>query len=387
MRILMLHNRYLHIGGEEQCSAAEVKLLRAYGHEVEFIEEDNRRVAQLGNLRTAVRTIWSAESYRTISGKLQSGNFDVMHVHNFFPLWSPSIYYAAARHRVPVFQTLHNYRLMCVNAMLFRSQQVCEDCMGLFMPWHGIQHKCYRNSYAASAVLASMVSAHKLAGTWEKRVSTYIAVSEFARQKYVAGGFPAEKIVVKPNFLHPSPEVGGGGGGYALFAGRLSAEKGIAAMLEAWKTAENPLPLKIVGDGELRPMVEDAARASSLIDYVGLKPLPEVLELMGKAECFIFPSEWNETMGRTIMEAFAVGTPVVASKTGLSASMVTPGQTGFHFAPGNVAELRERVEWCTRNLDQLRALRTHCRTAFESQYTGYANIEMLLAIYRAQLRS
>ena len=382
MKVLMLHNRYLVPGGEDQCSVAEAALLRDHGHEVELLEEDNRRVEQLGSTRTAVRTVWSQESDRRINERLRSGRFDILHVQNFFPLWSPSVYYAASRNNVPVVQTLHNYRLMCANALFFRDQHLCQECLGRFMPWHGVVHACYRNSRPASAVVASMVGAHKLAGTWRKRVATYIAVSEFARGIYIAGGLPAEKIVVKPNFIHPSPEPGAGGGGYALFVGRLSTEKGVATMLEAWKGAHDAIPLKIVGEGPLAELVIATARECRGIEYLGAKLLPEVLDLMRNAEFLIFPSEWYETMGRTIMEAFAVGTPVVATRIGPPASMVVPGETGFHFAPGSIAELRERVEWCSRNLDQMRAMRGKARQAFEASYTGDANAGMLLGIYR-----
>jgi len=385
MKILMLHNRYLIPGGEDQCSVAEAALLRDHGHKVELLEEDNRRVEQLGHARTAFRTVWSRESYRRIDELLRSGNFDILHVQNFFPLWSPSVYYAASRNHVPVVQTLHNYRLMCANALLFRDQHLCQECLGRFMPWHGVVHACYRNSRAASAVVASMVGAHKLAGTWRKRVATYIAVSEFAREIYVAGGLPAEKIAVKPNFIHPSPEPGAGGGGYALYVGRLNVEKGVATMLEAWKSAHEAIPLKIVGEGPLADLVITAARKCRRIEYLGAKLLPEVLDLMRSAEFLVFPSEWYETMGRTIMEAFAVGTPVVAARIGPPATMVVSGETGFHFTPGSVAELRERAEWCSRNLDHLRAMRGKARQAFDACYTGAANAGMLLAIYgRAQ---
>jgi len=124
MKILMLHNRYLVPGGEDQSSEAEVALLREHGHEVEFLQEDNRRVEQLGKARTALRTVWSKESYRRINDKLRGANFDILHVQNFFPLWSPAVYYAASRNGVPVVQTLRNYRLMCVNSLFFRDQHV-----------------------------------------------------------------------------------------------------------------------------------------------------------------------------------------------------------------------------------------------------------------------
>jgi glycosyltransferase involved in cell wall biosynthesis len=381
MKILMLHNRYLIPGGEDQCSIAEAALLRDHGHEVQLVEEDNRRVEQLGHARTALRTVWSQESYRQIDELLRAGGFDILHVQNFFPLWSPSVYYAASRNHVPVVQTLHNYRLMCANALLFRDQHLCQECLGRFMPWHGVLHACYRNSRTASAVVASMVGAHKLAGTWRKRVARYIAVSEFARDIYITGGLPPEKIVVKPNFIHPSPVPGGGGGGYALYVGRLSTEKGVATMLEAWESAHDPVPLKIVGEGPLAELVIAAARESHGIQYLGAKPLSEVLDLMRSAEFLVFPSEWYETMGRTIMEAFAVGTPVVAAKIGPPATMVVAGETGFHFTPGSVAELREWMERSSLHLAQLRAMRSKARQAFEASYTGAANVELLLAIY------
>ena len=381
MRVLMLHNRYLIPGGEDQCSIAEAALLRDHGHEVELLEEDNRRIEQLGQARTAMRTVWSRESYRRIDELLQARAFDILHVQNFFPLWSPSVYYAASRNRVPVVQTLHNYRLMCVNSLFFRDQHICQECLGRFLPWHGVLHACYRNSRAASAVVAGMVGAHKLAGTWRERVAAYIAVSEFAREIYVGGGLPAEKITVKPNFIHPSPSPGNGGGGYALYVGRLSQEKGIATMLNAWEAAHEAIPLRIVGEGSLAALVTATARQCNNVEYLGARSLPDVLDLMRSAEFLVFPSEWYETMGRTIMEAFAVGTPVVATSIGPPATMVVSGETGFHFTPGSVAELRERVEWCSQNVDQLRTMRPKARQAFEDRYTGAANARMLLAIY------
>ncbi|HZD95214.1 MAG TPA: glycosyltransferase [Candidatus Sulfotelmatobacter sp.] len=378
----MLHNKYMLPGGEDQSSAAETALLRDYGHEVELLEEDNRRIEKLGKVRTALRTIWSSESYHRIYKKLRNGNFDILHVQNFFPLLSPATYYAAARCGIPVVQTLHNYRLMCVNALFFRNQRICEECSGGLLPWRGIVHACYRDSRAASATVAGMIGVHKMAGTWQNRVAVYIAVSEFTREKYVAGGFPPEKIVVKPNFLHPAPAPGNGGGGYALYVGRLSPEKGVVTMVTAWKNTRSSIPLKIVGEGPLTGYVKESAQSCKTIQYLGPKPLAEVFDLMRGAEFLVFPSEWYETMGRTIMEAFAVGTPVLTSSIGPPACIVVPGETGFHFQPGSATELRDKAEWCSRYLEQVRSLRASARRAFEAKYTGAANAEMLVSIYR-----
>jgi glycosyltransferase involved in cell wall biosynthesis len=382
MKILMLHNRYLVPGGEDQSTAAEAALLTEHGCQVELLEEDNRRIESLGRVRTAAKTLWSSESFQRIRARLQQGGFDVVHVQNFFPLWSPSVYYAASRCGVPVVQTLRNYRLLCVNAYLFRDNHVCEDCLGRVVPWSGIRHACYRESRVGSAVLASMIGLHRFMGTWNTKVQTYIALTDFARDKYIAGGLPAEKIVVKPNFVHPSPLPGPGGGGYALFAGRLSPEKGISTMLEAWKSAGNAMTLKIVGDGPCAEQVKAAAAAFPAVEWLGRRSPEEVRDLMQRAEFLVFPSEWYEGMPRTIIEAFAVGTPVIASNIGAGASMVSDGETGFHFPPADVAALRRRVEWCHENLPALRLLRDAARKTFVARYAGPANAELLLAIYR-----
>ncbi|HZU31135.1 MAG TPA: glycosyltransferase [Candidatus Angelobacter sp.] len=387
MKILMLHNRYLIPGGEDQSTAAEVALLRQQGCEVELLEENNERIRSLGNVRTALRTIWSSESFRRIHDKLQTGKFDILHVQNFFPLWSPSVYYAASKCGVPVVQTLRNYRLMCVNATFFRNGHACEQCLGKAFSWSGILHGCYRDNRAGSAVVAGMSGLHRMAGTWRKKVHVYVALTEFARGKYIAGGLPEEKIVVKPNFVYPSPVPGVGQGGYALFVGRLSAEKGISTLLEAWKTAADPLPLKIAGEGPCSDFVEAAAQECSAITYLGRQSPKQVMQLMQAAECLIFPSEWYEGMPRTVIESFAAGTPVVASNIGATATMVMPGETGFHFPPGDTNELRSLVERCSRNLDLLRALRGNARRTFEAQYTGSANAEMLLEIYQRAQRT
>lgn len=388
MNILMLHNRYLVPGGEDQSAASEAALLSEYGHHVELLEQDNRHVEELGKARTAMRTLWSRESFNQVQDKLRTGTFDIVHVQNFFPLWSPSVYYAAFERGVPVVQTLRNYRLICSNSLLFRDDKVCEDCLGRFVPWPGIFHACYRNSTAGSAVVAAMIGVHKVAGTWQKRVNTYIALTDFSRQKYIAGGLPAEKIVLKPEFVHPLPPQGGGGGGYALFVGRLSPEKGISTLLEAWRTAADPLPLKIAGGGPLQQSVIAAAQESQgKIEYLGQSSPQRTLELMRSAEFLVVPSACYEAMPRTVIESFGAGTPVVASNLGATATMISNGKTGFLVAAGDIGKLRDRIQWCSQNVANLRALRGNARAAFEAQYTGEANIRELTRIYSQAIES
>lgn len=381
MRILAVHNRYQIRGGEDECYEAEVKLLREAGHCVETYEENNDRAAKLNTLDAATKTIWSREAYKTTIDRLSAQYFDVVHVQNFFPLISPSIYYAAKAKRVPVVQTLHNYRLLCPNALFFRDGQVCEDCMGKPIPYPGLIHRCYRNSSAASAGVMTMLSVHRALKTWTETVDLYIALTEFARQKFISGGLPAEKIVIKPNFVDPDPGIGEGKGGYALYVGRLSTEKGLDTLLAAWEQLDVPLPLKIVGDGPLADEVIAATQKQPHIEWLGRKSMAEVHSLMGEAMFLVFPSKWYETFGRVAIESFAKGTPVVAANIGAIAELVTSGRTGLHFQPSNPKDLAAKVGWLLAHPAELVQMRHEARAEFLAKYTAEQNYQRFIEIY------
>ena len=382
MRILAIHNRYQIRGGEDECYEAEVSLLREMGHQVEVYEASNDRVAKLGKLRLAADTVWSQEAYRDVEHQLQKQRPDVVHVQNFFPLISPSVYYAAKSQGVPVVQTLHNYRLLCPNALFFRDGKVCEDCLGQIIPYPGVMHGCYRENKLASAGVATMLSVHSAMNTWTKMVDLYITLTEFARQKFIAGGIPAEKIVVKPNFVRPEPEPGNGSGGYALFVGRLSVEKGLDTLLAAWEHLDKQIPLKIVGDGPLSDQVLAATKRLSQVEWLGRKSMAEVHALMGEAAFLVFPSKWYETFGRVAVEAFAKGTPVLAANIGAIAELVDSGRTGLHFCPGDAMDLAGKVEWLLENPAKLAQMRQQARTEFEDKYTALKNYQKLKEIYQ-----
>lgn len=381
MRILTVHNYYKIRGGEDECFEAEIKLLREMGEDVEIYQENNDRVAEIGKLRMAADTIWSKEAYEKLQQRFIQKPLDVVHIHNFFPLISPSIYYAAKAQGIPVVQTLHNYRLLCPNALFFREGKVCEDCLGKFIPYPGIQHGCYRENKVASAAVATMLGVHRAMNTWTKMVDLYICLTEFAKQKFIQAGIPAEKIVVKPNFVSPEPTVGSGKGGYALFVGRLSVEKGLDTLLAAWEQLGEQIPLKIVGDGPLADDVLKATKRFPQIEWLGRRPMSEVHDLMGEAKFLVFPSKWYETFGRVAIEAFAKGTPVIAANIGAIAEIVAPGKTGLHFEPGVPEDLANKVKWVLENPEQMAQMRKEARLEFEAKYTLKKNYQQLIEIY------
>jgi glycosyltransferase involved in cell wall biosynthesis len=381
MRILSLHNRYLIRGGEDESREAEERLLREMGHEVNTYEEDNKALSTLSSIEAFSRTLWSQPTYRAVYDRLTQNRHDIVHIQNFFPLISPSAHYAARATGVPVIQTLRNYRLICPNGLFFRAGKVCEDCMGLAIPYPGVVHRCYRDNFVASSGVAAMVSVHRLLQTWQHQVTLFIALTNFARSKFIQAGFPADKIVVKPNFVAPDPGVGSGTGGYGLYVGRLSVEKGLDTLLEAWNHVSG-LPLKIIGEGPLADQVQTAVQRSGTVEWLGRRPLSEVYRLMGEATVVLFPSNWYETFGRVAVEAFATGTPVIGAKIGAIAEIIDHGRTGLHFNPGDPLDLAAQIDWLLSHPIQIQSMRQAARAEFEQRYTASINYTQLLDIYQ-----
>jgi glycosyltransferase involved in cell wall biosynthesis len=381
MKILLSHNYYQQPGGEDQVFADEKELLESRGHKVVPFTRHNDAIRDMASWRLARRTLWNSGSYREIRELIRRERPDVMHFHNTFPLISPSAYYAARAERVPVVQTLHNYRLLCPGATFLREGRVCEDCLGKRVAWPGVRHRCYRDSRAASLAVTSMLGLHRLMGTWSRKVDLYIALTEFAREKFIQGGIAPEKIVVKPNFVHPHPAPGTGRGGYAVFVGRLSPEKGVDTLLAAWEHLGDELPLKIIGDGPLAARVDAATRQNPGIRWLGRQPFEKTVSMVGEAVLLVMPSVWYETFGRTIVEAFARATPVVASRMGAMAELVDHGRTGVLFDPGDSGDLTSKVRELTAQPDLLASMRQAARREFEAKYTAARNYETLMAIY------
>jgi glycosyltransferase involved in cell wall biosynthesis len=382
IKILLAHNHYLISGGESQVLEAELGLLRDNGHEVDVYIEDNLRVAELGNLNTAARTIWSMETYQQVRSKLSLGQYDIVHVHNFFPLISPSIYYAARAEGIPLVQTLHNFRLLCINGILFRDGAVCEECIGRSLPWPGIYNACYRDSHKGSLAVAAMLALHRAIRTWDRMIDTYIALTEFSRRKFIEGGLPENKITLKPNTIAKDPGQGLGQGQFAVFVGRLSPEKGVNTLLEAWGLLGESVPLRIIGDGPLRDEVISAAESSPSVDYLGRLENDQVLNQMKDALFLVFPSLQYENFPITFVEAYATGLPILASNLGNAADLISRQQSGLLFEAGNPLDLANQAASLAKNRDALRDMRTTARATFEESFTATRNYHLLMDIYR-----
>lgn len=384
MRVLVVHNYYQQAGGEDAVVSAETALLRRHGHEVVEYTEHNREIDHMARLGVASRAIWSRPSRQRLRGMLEDKAFDVAHFHNTFPLVSPSAYYACQGAGVPVVQTLHNYRLLCPSATFFRDGRVCEDCLGKSVPWPGVRHACYRASRHQTAVVTAMLTVHSWLRTWESQVALYVALTEFGRSKFIEGNLPAERIVVKPNFVDPDPGVQRGRGTHALFVGRLSPEKGLRTLAGAWRTLRG-IPLAIVGDGPSRPELESLIREHGLeasLELLGHRNREEVMASMRGARFLIFPSESYESFGLSVVEAFACGLPVIASRLGAMAEIVDDGVTGLHFTPGNTEDLAAKVTWAWQHPEQMQQMGRAARSVYEARYTADRNYQRLMDIYQ-----
>jgi len=381
LKILLCHNFYQQPGGEDLCFAAEGSLLESQGHQVLRFTRHNDAIVRMKRFDVAPRTLWNRDTFHGLRELIRRERPSVMHCTNIFPLISPAAYYAARAEGVPIVQSLHNYRLFCLNACFLRNDRVCEDCLGKRIPWPGVLRGCYRSSQAASAVVAGMLSLHRGMRTWTRMVDRYFTLTEFSRRKFIEGGLPDRKVAVKPNFIHPDPGPGNGQGGYAVFIGRLSPEKGIKTLLSAWSQLGGRLPLKIIGDGPLAASVKAAANQTAGIDWLGRRQHQEVLGLLGEAACLVMPSIVYETFGRTIIEAYAKGTPVVASRLGAMAELVDDGSTGLLFEPGNPADLALKIHALLDDPARTIGMRRAARREYEDKYTAETNYEMMMAIY------
>jgi len=378
MRVLLLHNRYQLRGGEDAVVDDERRWLEVAGCDVRLLERDNAALKDQSTWRTGLDTLWSSRARAELAAMCRDWCPDVVHAHNTFPQFSPAVYWAAAETGVPLVQTLHNFRLLCANALLLRQGRPCEDCLGR-LPWRGVLHRCYRDSAVQSLILVAMTGLHRSSGSYRNKVSRYIALSEFSRDKFIAGGLPAERLRIKPNACEdpgrPDPATAHRRQGL-LYVGRLSPEKGIATLLQA--VALSGLTLTVIGEGPLQP---DVAAAPG-VRYLGPQPRAVVLDAMRKARALVLPSVCYENLPRTLVEAYALGLPVLASNSGSLRELVIQDQTGWRVAPGEVPPLAAAMQAALELPAPRWSVHSEAaRRVYEQRYLPETNMRLLLALY------
>lgn len=382
MKVLVVHNQYQQKGGEDKAVENELKLLQGAGIQtVPYFQSNTSIIGTPAKLKTALSVSFNPASYRAIRALLQREKADLVQVHNVFPRITPSVFYACQEEGVPVVLTLHNYRLFCANGLFLRDQKSCELCLpGSVLP--ALRYRCYRGSLTATLPVANMIRQHRKKGTWTQQVDHFFVLSQFSKEKFIRGGLSPQKITVKPNFAFESAafQIRPSYREKFLYVGRLSEEKGIQTLLRAWKHL--PYSLKVVGEGPLKEWC--AQNASPNVELYGPLPSEQVRNLMQASDALIVPSECFENFPLVIAEAYALGLPVIGSKTGALAELIENGKTGFHFETANSADLERITRLFSQTVSDLRIyarMQTAARECFLENYSAEKNLKILLGVY------
>jgi glycosyltransferase involved in cell wall biosynthesis len=378
MKVLMLHNRYKLSGGEDVSTEAESSLLKNNGIDVETLFVNNDTIDNENKIKLALNTVWSNKYYHKILKKIQAEKYDIVHVQNFFPLLSPSIFYAAKKAGAKTIMSVRNYRLICPNGLMYINNNTCTDCVGKKIPYPAITKKCYRNSYSASAVAVAMLSSHNLLNTWSKQVDGFICISEFVKKQLILGNFDERKLHVKYNFVSTVIPPNFEPSDYYLYVGRLSIEKGIDIILNSFQT--NKKKLLIIGDGPLTQNVIEAAEKNENITFLGKLSLNETYKKIAGAKALIFPSKWHEPFGRTIVESFAHGTPVIGSSLGGVTELVKDGFNGFIFDPNKEMDLITVINKF-EGISEGQSVRKNAYLSYQKNFTPSSNYHRIMEIY------
>lgn len=381
MKIVYCHNYYRHRGGEDVSFECDLELLRARGHEVIPFTRNNHDLSGTSP-STIAKTIWNRQAEREMLELLTREKPDVLHCNNLFPMISPSVYRAAAALKIPVVQALRNYRNVCANSFLFRDGEVCRKCLHSSAAWAGIRHRCYRDSAAATAVVVAGQIANRVFRIQNRYVDAYFTPTEFAKQVHVEAGYPSDKIFRRSNFILPDLGWDCEKKDYGLFVGRLSPEKGINTIASAWSEHHIQTPLRIIGEGPESANIEKQTSHMSHVECIGQLPTDQVLDQIAGAKFLIISSQWYETFGRTIAEAFSRGTPVIASNLGAMAELVSDSENGFLFEPGDASSLANAV----RRMNELTpgqhaVMQGSARRSYDERCSPEVSYRELLAVY------
>ena len=382
--VLVIHNRYQQPGGEDAVVRNEVLMLRRAGHRVLEYRRDNAEIAGYSLLRQValpLRTTWNPATSRELGALLRRERPDVAHIHNFFPLISPAAHFACQAAGVPVVQTLHNYRLSCPAATLFRLGQRCHQCSRTLGA--AVRHGCYRNSRLKTAAVSLMLGVHRRLKTWELYINAYITPSRFCRDHLADIGLPTDKVHVVANSLPRDPGQRSKAEDYALFVGRLAPEKGVLEMARAWNQLRD-IPLRIAGDGPLLPELRQLATGRN-ITLTGQLGAEETLRSIKRARFLVFPSRWDEPFGLGLVEAAGCGVPAIASRAGAVPEIVRDRKTGLLFDPDNFDEMAEQVRWAWSHAGEMNQMGRAARQEYLGKFTPEKHYEALMRVCHSVL--
>lgn len=376
VKILQIHTRYRSPGGEDAVVEDEHELLERRGHHVRQISFSNPRTRSESVARL-ITAPWNRRALQRVNSAVEDFAPDVMHVHNTWFEATPAIFHTTPR--PPTVLTLHNYRLICANALLYRSGGPCTDCVGRG-PWRGVAHRCYRSSVVSSASAAATITINRAVGTWA-HVDRFIAMTEFARDMHVRGGVEASRISVRPSFaedpgIRDEPP---SASDYVLYAGRLSQEKGLDVALQAWRMAQqHDLRMVVAGEGPERARLESLGEGS--VEFMGHVNRSELTALMKDARALILPSRCFEGQPRVLLEAMASGIPIIASSIGGLEETLGGGRAGRLVRPDHVRSWTEVF----RSLDEgswIDEMGLSGRALYEERHTPARAAETLEAVY------
>jgi len=382
MKIMIAHNYYGSAApsGEDVVFRDELALLRAGGIEpVSYVKHSNVR-GIAAKLRAGLAINGSRQTYRELRALLAAERVDVAHFHNIYPLISPLAYRACRDEGVAVVQTLHNFRMFCANGMLLDKRGICESCLHDKQFARAVLKGCYRDSRIASLPVAVMQYRQKR--RWAENVDLFIALTDFARQKYIEAGLSPKQVVVKPNFVFEPPSSTHTPRSGAIFIGRLKYEKGVDILLDAWGRLPE-VPLHVYGDGPEAAKIVAAQESQHLpsIRLHGQKLQAECQEALAQSQFLVMTSRVYEGFPRVIVEAYACGRPVVVPRLGGMAAVVEEGMTGLLYRPGDANDLVEKVRWLMAHPDELARMSAHTLRTYHARYSPKINREQLLGIY------
>lgn len=377
--VLIVHNYYQTPGGEDAVVENEKNMLKEKGHKVVLYTRNNNELNQMTKrqkLLLPLTTIFNIETYKDIKLLIKKEEIDIVHVHNTLNLISPAVYYAAKKMKVPVIQTVHNFRLLCPAATFYRNGSICEDCVKYGLSY-AVKYNCYRHNKILTMACTITMWIHRILGIYGK--INYICLTDFNKNKLLKlKQIKSDQVFIKPNFVDNCsafiPEENRKE--QFIYAGRLDKLKGIDILFKTWKYMGNKAPKLIVcGIGPMEKWCKEFVKINNVnIEMRGFVANSDVHTMIANSKGLILPTQWYEGFPMSIIEAFSVGTPVLCSDLGNAGNLISNGITGYKFNNKNIKEIADAVQKCS-------GMSKSTLETYQKMYKKDINYQQLIEIY------